>query len=328
MILPSLAAVWRGAMFALGLAAVVPLGTGDLRARPHPTHSFDEAVARARDLIASDDSVVAEGGASILRVHSSKAPRSVVLLHGFTNSPRQFADLADALFSAGDNVFVPRLPRHAVRGGSVSDLARLTAAELCRAADDAIDVAAGLGDTVIVVGLSVGGTVALWAAEQRAEVRRAVVIAAPFEVAMVPSILERPMINIGARVPNVSRRAAPDTARPDRLPGFTTHGLAQVLRLGRAVRADAGRVSSLSPDVSFVMNAHDHTVKNAAIADVARAWQRRGAPAMSYEIPDSVGLPHNIVDPVGDHPEVALVKPLLVALTHGDRAPGWLTTSR
>ena len=328
MILPSLAAVWRGAMFALSLAAMVPVGTGDLRARPRPTRSFDDAVARARQLIASDDSVVAEGGASILRVHASRAPRAVVLFHGFTNSPRQFADLADALFSSGDNVFVPRLPRHAVRGGSVSDLAALTAAELCRAADHAIDVAAGLGDTVVVVGLSVGGTLALWAAEQRAEVRRAVVIAPPFEVATVPSILERPMINIGAHAPNFSRRAAPDTARPDRLPGFTTHGLAQVLRLGMAVRADAGRASSLSPDVSFVVNAHDHTVKSAAIADVAHAWQRRGAPAMSYEIPDSLGLPHNIVDPVGDHPQVALIRPLLVSLTHGDRSPGWLLTLR
>ena len=100
------------------------------------------------------------------------------------------------------------------------------------------------------------------------------------------------------------------------------------LRLGMAVRADAGRASSLSPDVSFVVNAHDHTVKSAAIADVAHAWQRRGAPAMSYEIPDSLGLPHNIVDPVGDHPQVALIRPLLVSLTHGDRSPGWLLTLR
>jgi esterase/lipase len=315
-------------MLALGLAAVVPLGTGDLRSHPHPARSFDDAVARARHLIASDDSVVAEGGPSILRVHQSKAPRSVVLLHGFTNSPRQFADLADALFSSGDNVFVPRLPRHAVRGGSVSDLAGLTAPELCRAADNAIDVAAGLGDTVIVVGLSVGGTLALWAAEHREEVRRAVVIAPPFEVGTVPSILERPMINIGARVPNVSRRAASDTARPDRRPGFTTHGLAQVLRLGMAVRADVDRASSLSPDISFVVNARDHTVKSAAIIDVARAWQRRGAAAMAYEIPDSLDLPHNILDPVGDHPHVALVRPLLVSLAHGDRPPSWLPTAR
>src|SRR4051812_21843380 len=124
--LPSLAAMWRGAMFALGLAAVVPLGTGDLRARPHPSRSFDDAVSRARGVISADDSIVADGGASILRVHTRRSPRAVVLLHGFTNSPRQFADLADSLFASGDNVFVLRLPRHAVRGKSVADLSGLT----------------------------------------------------------------------------------------------------------------------------------------------------------------------------------------------------------
>jgi carboxylesterase len=311
-------------MLALGLAALVPLGIGDLRARPHPSRSFDDAVARARRIIAADDSIVADGGASMLLTHARATPRAVVLLHGFTNSPRQFADLADALFTAGDNVFVPRLPRHAVRGKSVADLAGLTAAELCRAADTAIDIAAGLGDTVIVVGLSVGGTLALWSAEQRHEVRRAIVIAPPFEVATVPSILERPMVNIGGHVPNVSRRATPDSARPDRLPGFATHALARVIRLGMAVRADADRASPLSPDVSFLANAHDRTVKGAAIEDVARTWHRRGAPGMAYEMPDSLGLPHNILDPVGEFPNVSLVKPLLVALAHGEPVPAWL----
>lgn len=315
-------------MVAIGLAAVLPLGTGDLRARPNPSPSFDEAIARARRAIASDDSMVAEGGASLLQVHDRRTARVVVLLHGFTNSPKQFAEIASALFRGGDNVFAPRLPRHALRNGSVADLAGLTAVELCRASDNAIDIAAGLGDTVVVVGLSVGGALALWTAEQRPEVRRAVVIAAPFEVATVPSILTRPMVKIGARVPNVSRRAAVDSARPDRLPGFTTHGLTQVLRLGMAVRAEAGRASPLSPDVSFVVNAHDRTVKAAALLDVARTWHRRGAPGMAYEIPDSLGLPHNILDPVGDHPQLAVVAPMIVALARGETAPAWLQRLR
>jgi alpha-beta hydrolase superfamily lysophospholipase len=310
------------------LAGVVPLGTGVLRARPHPARSYDDAVARARRIVAADDSVVADGGASLLLTHKRATPRAIVLLHGFTNSPRQFADLADSLFKDGDNVFVPRLPRHAVRGNSVADLAGLTAAELCRAADNAVDIAAGLGDSVIVVGLSIGGTLALWSAEQRSEVRRAVVIAPPLEVATVPSILERPMVNIGGHVPNVTRRAAADSARPDRLPGFATHALARLIRLGMAVRGDAERASPLSPDVSFLANAHDRTVKGAAIEDVARTWHRRGAPGMAYEIPDSLGLPHNVLDPVGDFPHVGLIKPLLVALAHGERIPAWLHAMR
>ena len=44
----------------------------------------------------------------------------------------------------------------------------------------------------------------------------------------------------------------------------------------------------------FLVNANDHTVKTAPVLDVARAWNSRGAPVAVYEIPDSLGLPHNV----------------------------------
>lgn len=321
---PGLPGIWRVSMIALGLAAMVPVRAGDLRSHPHPTRDYADAVRRARALVASDDSLVAEGGATILRVHSARAPRAIVLFHGFTNSPRQFAELADSLFAAGDNVLVPRLPHHAERGKDVGELARLTAAELCRTTDAAVDIANGLGDSVVVLGLSVGGTMATWAAEHRSEVRRAVAIAPPFEVTHVPSMLERPLVNIGGHVPNVSRRAAPDSERPDRDPGFATHGLAQVLRLGIATRRDAEGAKSTSPELLFLVNARDHTVKTAPVLDVARVWNSKGAPVAVYELPDSLGLPHNVIDPIGREATPGTVLPVLIALAHGDRPAAWV----
>jgi len=321
---PSLAAVWRGTMVILGLAAMLPASAGDVRSHPKPVRDYAEAIARAKRQIAADDSVAAPGGSTILLTHGGRTPRVVVLLHGFTDSPRQFAALADSLYAQGDNVLVPRLPHHAERGKDASELARLTAAELCRTGDAAVDIAAGLGDSVIVVGLSVGGTVAAWTAEHRAEVRRAVVIAPPFEVAHVPSMLERPLVNFGSHVPNVSHRATADTARPDRDPGFATHGLAQVLRLGLAVRRDADRFSPATAEVLFLVNANDHTVKTAPVIDLARAWNRRGTAVTVYEFPDSLGLPHNIVDPINRPVKSGAVYPVLEALAHGDHPPQWV----
>jgi esterase/lipase len=325
---PSLGAVWRGTMFILGLAAVVPATAGDVRSHPNPTHGYADAVARAKRQIAADDSVAAVGGSTILLTHGSRAPRAVVLLHGFTDSPRQFAALADSLYAQGDNVLVPRLPHHAERGKDASELARLTAAELCRTGDAAIDIAAGLGDSVVVVGLSAGATVAAWTAEHRREVRRAVVIAPAFEVAHVPSMLERPLVNLGAHVPNVSHRAAADTARPDRDPGFATHGLAQVLRLGLAVRRDADRISPVNAEVLFLVNANDRTVKTAPVLDLARVWNRRGTPVTVYEFPDSLALPHNIVDPINRPVKAGAVYPVLEALAHGDHPAAWVSVRR
>jgi len=308
-------------MLILGIAAVVPATAGDVRSHPNPATDFSSAVDRAREVIRADTVVAAPGGVSILLTHAARARRAVVLLHGFTDSPRQFAALADSLFAAGDNVFVPRLPHHAQRGKDVGELARLTAPELCRTADEAIDIAAGLGDSVIVLGLSVGGTLAVWAAEHRPEVRRAVVIAPPFEVARVPSMLERPLVNLGSHVPNISRRSAPDSERPDRDPGFATHGLAQVLRLGMAVRRDAERMLPSRAEILFLVNANDRTVKTAPVLDLARVWNRRGVPVSVYEIPVSLGLPHNVVDPMQQPGNAAVVYPTLSALAHGEHPP-------
>jgi esterase/lipase len=319
--------MWRGAIWILGLAAIVPASTGDVRAHPHASKSHAEAVARAAALIASDDSIVAEGGATILRDHGRRTPRAVILFHGFTDSPRQFAELADSLYALGDNVLVPRLPHHAVRGKNVSELSRLTATELVRTADRAVDIAAGLGDSVVALGLSVGGTLAVWSGEHRREVRRAVVIAPPFEPSRVPSMLAKPIVNIGARVPNVNRRSAPDSTRPDRDPGFSTRALAQVLRLGMAVRRDAEHPSVGSAEMLFLVNENDRTVKTAPVLDVARVWNRRGAPATVYQIPDSLGLPHNIIDPMF-RDERTPVLPALIALAHGQHPPAWIAARR
>jgi esterase/lipase len=325
-ILPSLAALWRGAMVVIGIAAVVPASAGDVRSHPSPPRGYTEAVVRARARIAADSLAAAPGGESILLTHGARAPRAVVLLHGFTDSPKQFQALADSLYARGDNVFVPRLPHHAERGRDVGELARLTAAELCRAADAAVDIGAGLGDSVVVMGLSVGGTLAAWAAEHRPEVRRAVVIAPPFEVAHVPSMLERAIVNLGSHIPNVTRRSAPDSERPDRDPGFATHALAQVLRLGMAVRRDAEHLAPARAEVLFLVNANDRTVKTAPVLDLARLWNARSVPVAVYEFPDSLELPHNIVDPMQRRGNDAAVYPTLEALAHGDRPPRWIST--
>lgn len=324
MILPGLTTVVRGAMLVFGLAAIFPISTGELRSHADPARGYADAVARAHAMIAADNVVAAPGGATILETHGARAPRAVVLFHGFTDSPRQFAALADSLYARGDNVLVPRLPHHAERGKDVSELAHLTAQELCDTGDQAVDIAAGLGDTVIVLGLSAGATVAAFEAEHRSEVRRAVMIAPAFEFTHAPSMLERSIVNFSEHVPNLTRRAAPEPGRPDREPGFTTHGLAQVLRLGMTVRRDAERLVPPSAEMLFLVNANDHTVKTAPVLDLAARWNRHGTPVSVYEFPDTLRLPHNVVDPIQRRPNAAAVYPVLEALAHGDRVPPWV----
>jgi esterase/lipase len=301
----------------VGLAAAIPLRSRDLDSHPFPAVDYRIAITRVEHQQAVDDRVAAPAGRTMLLTHGTRTARIDVLLHGFTDSPAQFAPLADSLYQAGDNVYVPRLPHHAERAGDARALAGLKAVELRRTADSAVDIASALGDTVVVVGLSVGGTMAGWIGQHRPEVRRVVMIAPAFEAGRVPSRLEKYVVNLAERLPKVTRRAAPDTARPDRNPGFATHALAEVLRLGAAVRASADHAAPKAAEFTFLLNDRDRTVKSAAALRLARQWEAQGAAVSVYTIPASLGLPHNVLDGRELNGRPIVVFPTLVTLAHG-----------
>ncbi len=325
---PGFSRLFRVATAVVGVAAVLPTRTGDLRSRPAPVASYGEAVARASTQQAIDDSVAVPQGRSILLVHGHRTARAVVLLHGLTDSPRQFAELADSLYASGDNVFVPRLPHHAERGGDVGRLARITAEGLRDFADASVDIAAGLGDSVTVVGLSAGATIAAWMAQNRREVQRAVLIAPAFQVTHMPSLLERALVNLASRGPNVTRRSAPDTAQPDLDPGIATKGVAQVFRLGIAVRRTADGRAPAASQATLLLNANDRTVKAAPALDLAKEWWTNGATVAVYEFPDSLKLPHNVMEAAHRGGNPLAVFPSLLALTHGAAPPAWAVQRR
>jgi esterase/lipase len=310
------------------LAAAVPVRTTGLVSRAAPARSYGDAVERIARRQHDDDLVAAEGGRSIFLTHGDRSARAVVLLHGFTNSPRQFEHLAAMLYAAGDNVYVPRLPHHAERNGTAKTLASLTAEELRDYADSAMDVADGLGDSVVVAGLSAGGTVAAWIAQTRRDAQRVVIIAPLLAIARVPRLLEAPLMNLALRVPNVTQADSPDRSRPDRELGVSSRAIAQVMRLGTAVRRAAARSSPLVHEIVFVTNANDKTVKSAPMIDLAHVWSGAGSTVTVYEFPASLRLAHDVADEIGPHAQPALVNSELQALIHGTAPPGVLAGHR
>lgn len=98
----------------------------------------------------------------------------VLVLHGFTGNPTAVRPLAERLAAAGHRIEVPRLPGH---GTTWRDLARTTWVDWAREADEALD---RLGDRQrIVVGLSMGGALALYLAQQRSAAITALVLINP-----------------------------------------------------------------------------------------------------------------------------------------------------
>ncbi len=282
--------------------------------------SYDRAMAMIARRQAADGRTAVPGARSILLTHGAPTARAMLLLHGFTDSPLQFEPLADRFYADGNNVFVPRFPRHGLRGGDAGSLAALTASALRRFADSVVSEAGGLGDSVIVVGLSLGGTVAAWIAQERA-IRRAVPVAPALEPGHIPSILDRPIVGLVDRLPNVTRRAPRDTSRPDREPGFSTRGIAEILELGGSVLRAAARAAPRTQRMALLVNANDRTVGESAAEALAREWTRRGAAVSVLELPDSLRLPHNIIDARRGRVMGEAMLELLRQLAYGEPPP-------
>src|SRR4051794_5582577 len=312
---------WHTVVLFFGLVAFAPTRLGDLNAHPMPIADYTAAITRIAAIQAHEDSIVAPGGGSILLSHGHRTGRVVVLFHGLTDSPLQYFPFAQRLFAEGDNVFVPRLPHHAEKNGHVAAMGKLTAQELRDLGDQSVDVAQGLGDTVIVSGLSAGGTIAAWVGQYRMDVHRVVLVAPALEVTHVPSLLNGAVLRIALRVPNVSRESPRDSTEPDREPGWATHAVAQTLKLGVAVRRAAAAKAPAVKDISILLNAHDHTIANGAAIDLARAWHAHGATTAVYMLPDSLQLPHDVIDPRHPGSNVGVVYPLLDALIAGTAKP-------
>jgi esterase/lipase len=264
-----------------------------------------------------EQQVVVPKGRSRLLDHGRRTPVVVLLLHGYTNSPAQFDSLGRMLHRAGANVYVPRLPHHAEVNGGVTALARLTADELRSAADSAMDIAAALGDTVVVVGLSAGGTMAAWIAQFRADASRVLVIAPLLALARVPSLFDAPFVNLGVRLPDFSRSPGRDVEEPDREAGWNSHAIAEILRLGVAVRRSAEHVGSASRRVDILLNGDDHTIASGRVLELGRSWRDRGTDVRVYSITSALRLPHDIIDPRQPIRRLDVVYPTIVALVNG-----------
>lgn len=67
----------------------------------------------------------------------------------------------------------------------------------------------------------------------------------------------------------------------------------------------------------MLVNASDRTVKQSAAEALARNWLRHSATVYVFELPDSLRLPHNIIDPMSGRVGGNAVLDLLRDLAYG-----------
>ncbi len=178
----------------------------------------------------------------------------VLVLHGFTGNPTAVRPLAHRLSAAGHAVEVPRLPGH---GTTWRDLASTTWRDWLREADAALDRLGVL--PCAVVGLSMGGTLALRLAQDRpADVTSLTLIN--------PSLTHRhplkPALGLLKRIVPTFPGVGNDIARPgvDELPydRVPLRAAASLFELQDVVR---GRLHEITTPTLVFTSRNDHTVE-------------------------------------------------------------------
>ena len=241
-------------------------------------------------------------------------------MHGFTNTPRQFTVLGEQLYADGWSVLAPRFPYHGFRDRRTREIAKLRAADVIEATIAAVGVAARIGKRIVVLGISAGGTAALWAGTRLA-VDMAVGVS-PFFGIRYLGALNRPVHGAIEAFPNAFLWW--DPLHHERLlpahvyPQFSTHALAEMLRLDDFFAPPGPHHARR---VALVLNDSDPLVSNAHAERRCRLFEGSGVALRRVALH---GLPpqHDIIEPTLAANHVGRVYPVLRAILRGE---GWET---
>ena len=268
---------------------------------------WDNALARIVELQSKDGDEVLDVCRTQFMSHGSPAKDAVLLLHGYTNSPPQFREIAAAYYAQGANVLVPRIPYHGLADPMNRELSELTPAVLSAFTNEAVTAAAGLGERLTVVGLSLGGLLVAWAAKNHDAVTDAVMIAPFLQPKAVPEWVDAPFDGAMRRMPDVFSWWNPKLKEAEvrgtyAYPKFSLKAVAAMIDLRRTIeREPAGRTTQLHK-VLLVLNASDIAIRNDVATDFTQQQFTPLADSVEIVMLDKeLGLTHDLVEPNGDN---------------------------
>lgn len=199
-------------------------------------------------------------------------PPGALVLHGFTGAPSSVRSVADAFVADGFDVEVPVLPGHAT---SVTDMLPTRWSDWSGAVEQAYQHLARRCERVVVSGLSMGGTLALWTALNHPEVAAVICVnpaaqpqpdelIAVLDDLLAQSVELMPAIGSDIAAPGVVEEAYPETP-VEPLRSLLLDGVAPL----------APRYTTAQVPLLLFTSRQDHVVDPAQSDFLAERW---GAP--------------------------------------------------
>ena len=183
--------------------------------------------------------------------------RGVLILHGFTGCPQSMRPLAQSFADAGFTVELPRLPGH---GTTPQDMLNTVWDDYTQTVEQAYNDIASRTDTVVVAGLSMGGSLTLWLAERHPEIK-AIVLVNP---AAEPDDFAETEIGAGAALEagqELLPGVAGDIADPNATElGYDTAPAKSLLSLIAALKELKPKLANIKIPALLLHSPQDHVV--------------------------------------------------------------------
>jgi len=305
-------------LVAIALILLTPWKSGHIYPQSRPAQTYSEAQLLIERLRAEEPQGMNPLNRTQLMTHGKKTDRAIILVHGYTSDPQQFQELGKRLYALGYNVLIAPLPHHGLADRMAKAHAILTAEELAAYANRTVDIGQGLGEKVIMMGISAGGVTTLWAAQNRSDIDLAIIISPAVGFKQIPTPLTAAAMNLYSFLPDalewwdpvLKEKVLPEHAGPL----YSRHALAQILRLGFIVQGETAIAPPAAKKMVMVFNANDLMINNEMTMKIVNLWKAHHANLSTFEFPASLKLPHDIIDPAQPDQKVDIVYPRLLEL--------------
>jgi len=179
-----------------------------------------------------------------------------LLIHGFTGTPKEMRMLADSLAEDRYTILAPRLAGHAT---DLKDMPATTWRHWLASVEDGLDLLKDCTDQQVVMGLSMGGVLALLAAA-RYEVKGVVTFSAPCGLPPDPRAKFLPYLTW--LMPQVAK-GKPDwrnhDAQKDHV-DYPAYPTPSILQLKELIEVMLGELSSVEVPALMVQSRQDHGI--------------------------------------------------------------------
>ena len=290
------------------------------------TDSYEDGVARLFEFLARDTMALHPGCGTTALLTGARSPRAFVLLHGITNCPLQFMALAESLRAGGDNVLVPRMDHHGLADRMTTDLENVRAEETVALVSECAGIGRGLGDTLVVCGLSTTGVAASWAAVNLEGLDRVVVIAPAFAPPWKPGWIMPVLTRFALHIPNQfvwwDDEAKENLGGPVQCyPRFSTRAMGETYRLGEQVLSALAKRAPRARELAVVTTGYDDAVSNEPTRKLAERFRAAGVPVREHDFAARDSVEHDMVDPLQVGARIDRSYPVLLAMLRGQALP-------